>query len=215
MIYVSIAGLVMGFVATYFTFRFLPYRPITEPLVLENVLDALGFSLYRILVPVLTTILVAARCGAAVTSDVGGKVHGQQIDALRTLGIKPARYLLTPILYAFLVGGAGAGPPVVLARAFRKSVRLHHDASSIRSALLELPLSPQLVRARPLAVSRNRLAAGKNSVLRKRHGLALLSHRHETQTLDPRRERRNHPEYFTLDNLCVDRASGIALVEFD
>jgi ABC-type multidrug transport system ATPase subunit/ABC-type transporter Mla maintaining outer membrane lipid asymmetry permease subunit MlaE len=104
MLYVAIAGVVAGFVATYFTFRFLPYKQITEPLILENVLDALGFSLYRILVPVLITILVAARCGAAVTSDVGGKVHGRQIDALRTLGISPERYLLTPILYAFLLG---------------------------------------------------------------------------------------------------------------
>jgi ABC-type transporter Mla maintaining outer membrane lipid asymmetry permease subunit MlaE len=104
MLYVAIAGMVAGFVATYFTFRYLPYRPITEPLVLENVLESLGFALYRILVPVLITLLVAARCGAAVTSDVGGKVYGQQIDALRTLGIKPERYLLTPILYSFLLG---------------------------------------------------------------------------------------------------------------
>jgi ABC-type multidrug transport system ATPase subunit/ABC-type transporter Mla maintaining outer membrane lipid asymmetry permease subunit MlaE len=104
MLYVGIAGTVAGFVATYFTFRFLPYRQITEPLILENVLEALGFALYRILVPMLTTLLVAARCGAAVTSDVGGKVHGQQIDALRTLGIKPERYLLTAITYAFLLG---------------------------------------------------------------------------------------------------------------
>jgi ABC-type polar amino acid transport system ATPase subunit/ABC-type transporter Mla maintaining outer membrane lipid asymmetry permease subunit MlaE len=113
MLYVAIAGIVAGFVATFFTFRFLPYRHITEPLVLENVLDALGFALYRILVPVLITILVAARSGAAVTSDVGGKVYGQQIDALRTLGIRPERYLLTPILYAFLLG-----TPVLVVLAF-------------------------------------------------------------------------------------------------
>ncbi|HZU35827.1 MAG TPA: ABC transporter permease, partial [Gemmataceae bacterium] len=104
MIYVAIAGIVVGFVATYFTFRFLPYRQITEPLVVENVLHALGFLLYRVLVPVLITLLVAARCGAAVTSDVGGKVYGRQVDALRTLGVRPGRYLLTPILYSFLLG---------------------------------------------------------------------------------------------------------------
>jgi ABC-type multidrug transport system ATPase subunit/ABC-type transporter Mla maintaining outer membrane lipid asymmetry permease subunit MlaE len=104
MVYVALAGVVVGFVATYFTFHFLPYKPITEPLFLENVLEALGFSLYRILVPVLITVLVAARCGAAVASDVGGKVHGQQIDAMRTLGIRPERYLQTPILYSLLLG---------------------------------------------------------------------------------------------------------------
>jgi ABC-type multidrug transport system ATPase subunit/ABC-type transporter Mla maintaining outer membrane lipid asymmetry permease subunit MlaE len=113
MLYVALAGVTVGFVATYFTFRFLPYRPITEPLVLENVLEALGFALYRVLVPVLITILVAARCGAAVASDVGGKVYGQQADALRTLGVRPDRYLLTPILYAFLLG-----TPVLVLLAF-------------------------------------------------------------------------------------------------
>lgn len=113
MLYVAIAGIVVGFVATYFTFRFLPYRPITEPLVLEDVLESLGFALYRILVPLLVTLLVAARCGAAVASDVGGKVYGQQIDALRTLTVKPERYLLTAILYAFLLG-----TPVLVLLAF-------------------------------------------------------------------------------------------------
>ncbi len=104
MLYVAIAGIVAGFVATYFTFRFLPYRSITEPLIKEDVLLALGFLLYRVLVPVLITILIAARCGAAVTSDVGGKVYGRQVDALRTLGARPTGYLLTPILYSFLLG---------------------------------------------------------------------------------------------------------------
>lgn len=103
-LYMAIAGGIVGFVATYFTFRFLPYRQYTEPLFIENVLDALGFAIYRILVPVLCTVLIAARCGAAVASDVGGKVYGQQMDALRTFGVRPERYLLTGILYAFLLG---------------------------------------------------------------------------------------------------------------
>lgn len=103
-IYVGIAGAIAGFVSTYFTFRYLPYRSYTEPLVIENLLSAMGFALYRVLVPVLIGVLVAARCGAAVASDVGGKVYGQQIDALRTFGVRPERYLLTGILYAFLLG---------------------------------------------------------------------------------------------------------------
>ena len=54
--------------------------------------------------PVLLTILIAARCGAAVASDVGNRVYGHQIDAMRSLGARPSRYLLTGILYAFLLG---------------------------------------------------------------------------------------------------------------
>jgi ABC-type transporter Mla maintaining outer membrane lipid asymmetry permease subunit MlaE len=103
-LYVAIAGAIAGFVSTYFTFRFLPYRPYTEPLLIENLLHSLGFLLFRVLVPVLATVLIAARCGAAVASDVGGKVYGQQLDALRSFGAEPRRYLLTGILYAFLLG---------------------------------------------------------------------------------------------------------------
>jgi ABC-type transporter Mla maintaining outer membrane lipid asymmetry permease subunit MlaE len=72
--------------------------------VIEDLLRSMGFALYRILVPILVTILIAARCGAAVASDIGGKQYGRQIDALRTLGVRPRRYLLTPVLYAFLIG---------------------------------------------------------------------------------------------------------------
>jgi ABC-type transporter Mla maintaining outer membrane lipid asymmetry ATPase subunit MlaF/ABC-type transporter Mla maintaining outer membrane lipid asymmetry permease subunit MlaE len=111
--YVLVAGGIAAFVATYFTFRFLPFRSYTEPLVIENLLNALGFSLYRILVPVLITVLIAARCGAAVASDVAGKVYGQQVDAMRSLNAKPEAYLYTGILHAFLLG-----TPVLVLLAF-------------------------------------------------------------------------------------------------
>ncbi len=102
--YLGLSGVIAGFVTTYFTFRFLPYARYAEPLLIEDLLSSMGFALYRILVPVLATILIAARCGAAVASDVGGKSYGRQLDALRTMGIRPRFYLLTPILYSFLIG---------------------------------------------------------------------------------------------------------------
>ena len=103
-LYIALSGMIVGFVATYFTFKFLPYADYTEPLLIEDLLRSTGFALFRILVPVLATILIAARSGAAVASDIGGKSHGGQIDALRTLGTRPDRYLLTGVLYAFLIG---------------------------------------------------------------------------------------------------------------
>jgi ABC-type transporter Mla maintaining outer membrane lipid asymmetry permease subunit MlaE len=103
-IYIAIAGAIAGYVTTYFTFRFLPYASYMEPLLIENLLAAMGFLLYRVLAPILVTILIAARCGAAVASDVGGRSYGRQLDALRTFHAPPRRYLLTNILYAFLLG---------------------------------------------------------------------------------------------------------------
>jgi ABC-type multidrug transport system ATPase subunit/ABC-type transporter Mla maintaining outer membrane lipid asymmetry permease subunit MlaE len=103
-VYVGVAGMILGFVAQDFVFRYLPFRQFTEPLLTENLLHATGFSLYRFLVPILATILIAARSGAAVASDVGSKVYGNQLDAMKTVGIDPYRLLRTPVLYAFLIG---------------------------------------------------------------------------------------------------------------
>lgn len=103
-VYLLMSGLIVGFTSTYFTFKFLPFELYTKPLLLEDLLSAIGFALYRVLVPVLATTLIAARCGAAVAADVGVKRYGAQIEALQTLGIRPRAYLLTPILFAFIVG---------------------------------------------------------------------------------------------------------------
>lgn len=102
--YISIAGMIIGFVAQDFIFRYLPFRQYTEPLLIENLLHATGFSLYRFLVPILCTILIAARSGAAVAADVGSKVYGNQLDAMKTIGMDPWRTVRTPVLYAFLIG---------------------------------------------------------------------------------------------------------------
>lgn len=103
-IYLLLSGLIVGFTTTYFTFRFLPYQLYTKPLLLEDLLSSIGFALYRVLVPILATVLVAARCGAAVAADVGVKRYGAQVEALQTLGVRPRVYLLTPILMSFIIG---------------------------------------------------------------------------------------------------------------
>ncbi|WP_164102760.1 ABC transporter permease [Candidatus Laterigemmans baculatus] len=115
-VYLWFSGLIVGFTSTYFTFRFLPYELYTKPLLLEDLLAAIGFALYRVLVPVLATVLVAARCGAAVAADVGVKRYGAQVEALQTLGVRPPAYLLTPILIAFIVG-----TPILEAIAFHSA----------------------------------------------------------------------------------------------
>lgn len=102
-LYLAIAGTIVGFTTTYFTLRFLPFRLYTQPLLIDDLLASIGFALYRILVPILATILVAARCGAAVAADVGVKQYGGQVDALKTLGVRPPAYLLGPIVVAFLI----------------------------------------------------------------------------------------------------------------
>jgi ABC-type transporter Mla maintaining outer membrane lipid asymmetry ATPase subunit MlaF/ABC-type transporter Mla maintaining outer membrane lipid asymmetry permease subunit MlaE len=102
-VYVGVAGLLVGFVATYFTFEKMPRRDFTEPLFVDDVLSALGFMLFRVLAPVLVTLLVAARTGAAFSADVGSKVYARQFDALRSFGVDPSKYLLTGLLWSLLL----------------------------------------------------------------------------------------------------------------
>jgi len=102
-LYVGVAGLLLGFVATYFAFEKMPKRGFIEPLFVDDVLNALGFMTYRVLAPLLVTLLVAARTGAAFSADLGGKVYARQFDALRSFGVDPSRYLLTACGWSLLI----------------------------------------------------------------------------------------------------------------
>ena len=102
--YMTMAGVIIGFVTTYFIFKFLPFASYTQPLLVEELLAAMGFALFRLFIPVLATVMIAARSGAAVTADVGSKQYGNQIDALQTLGANPRTYLFSPIMISFIIG---------------------------------------------------------------------------------------------------------------
>ena len=61
------------------------------------------FSLIRELGPVLTSVVVSGRAGAAVTAQIGTMAVTEQIDALYTLGTNPIRYLVIPRMVAFVL----------------------------------------------------------------------------------------------------------------
>ncbi|MEE9394179.1 MAG: ABC transporter permease [Planctomycetota bacterium] len=104
LVYVGISGFILGLIVTYFTFSFLPFKQYTEPLLIDRIISAIGFGLYRIMVPGMTAMLVAARSGAAIAADIGNRVYSRQTDALRSFGVAPERYLFTNLLWAQLLG---------------------------------------------------------------------------------------------------------------
>ncbi len=60
-------------------------------------------SIARELGPVLTALIVAGRCGAAITAELGTMRVTEQIEALETLSANPVHYLVVPRFIALIV----------------------------------------------------------------------------------------------------------------
>ncbi len=63
-----------------------------------------ALSMGRELGPVLTSLMVVARVGSAMTASIGTMRITQQIDALEVLAVNPVRYLVTPRLFSTTIG---------------------------------------------------------------------------------------------------------------
>jgi len=102
--FLGLAGLIVGFITTFFLFSLLPLRGFTEPVLIEEFLGSLGFGLYRVVIPLITCLLFASRSGAAMAAELGNRRLTHQVEALQMHGVAPRRYLLTPLALASLVG---------------------------------------------------------------------------------------------------------------
>jgi phospholipid/cholesterol/gamma-HCH transport system permease protein len=60
-------------------------------------------ALTRELAPVLTGLMVVARVGSAMATEIGTMRVTEQIDALETLAIEPVHYLISPRLLSALI----------------------------------------------------------------------------------------------------------------
>ncbi len=102
--FLGLSGLIAGFVTSFFMFALMPVKTYTEPVLAEEYGGSLGFALFRVVIPGMTTLLFASRSGAALAADIGNRALTRQLDALRSFGIPPARYLLTGAVWASLLG---------------------------------------------------------------------------------------------------------------
>lgn len=67
------------------------------------VVDLIALSMLRELGPLMAAIVVAGRSGSAIAAELGTMVVTEEVDALRTLGLDPVRFLVVPKLLAFTV----------------------------------------------------------------------------------------------------------------
>ena len=64
------------------------------------VVDLIGISMTRELGPLMAAIVVAGRSGSSVAAEIGTMVISEEIDALKTMGLHPTRFLVVPKLVA-------------------------------------------------------------------------------------------------------------------
>ncbi|PIW64604.1 MAG: hypothetical protein COW12_05395, partial [Candidatus Omnitrophica bacterium CG12_big_fil_rev_8_21_14_0_65_45_16] len=64
---------------------------------------AIGTTVIRELGPVLSSMMVAARAGSAISAELASMTIGEQIDALRAEGSDPVEKLVEPRLIACLI----------------------------------------------------------------------------------------------------------------
>jgi phospholipid/cholesterol/gamma-HCH transport system permease protein len=67
------------------------------------VANLVGISMVRELGPLITAIVVAGRSGSAIAAELGTMVVGEEIQALRVMGINENRFLVVPRVWAITV----------------------------------------------------------------------------------------------------------------
>ncbi len=67
------------------------------------IVDLVGITLLRELVPLLTAIIIAGRSGSAYTAQIGTMKVTNEIDALSTIGIVPMELLVLPKLLSLII----------------------------------------------------------------------------------------------------------------
>jgi phospholipid/cholesterol/gamma-HCH transport system permease protein len=67
------------------------------------VADLVGLSVTRELGPLMTAIILCGRSGAAFAAELGSMKVAEELDAMRTMGFGPIRYLVLPRVLALMI----------------------------------------------------------------------------------------------------------------
>lgn len=67
------------------------------------IINLVSLTLFRELGPLLTAIIFSARSGAAFTAEIGTMKINEEVNALETMGLKPAEFLALPKILAGII----------------------------------------------------------------------------------------------------------------
>ncbi len=88
---VSLISFFVGIIIAFQTASFL--KTFSSEIYISSLV---GLSLVRELGPVLGSLIVAARSGAAITAGIGAMKISEQVDALEAFAVNPVDYLVVP-----------------------------------------------------------------------------------------------------------------------
>ena len=95
---VALINFLLGFVMAYQSARQLKMYGANL-----YVADLVGISVTRELAPLMTAIIVCGRSGAAYAAEIGSMKVSEEVDALRTIGLRPFAWLVVPRVLALLL----------------------------------------------------------------------------------------------------------------
>ena len=67
------------------------------------VADMLALGLAREMAPLMTAIIISGRSGSAIASGIATMKFTEELDAIRTMGLNPLRFVVVPKLWAMVV----------------------------------------------------------------------------------------------------------------
>jgi phospholipid/cholesterol/gamma-HCH transport system permease protein len=62
----------------------------------------LALGLARELAPLMTAIIISGRSGSAIASEIATMKFTEELDAIKTMGLNPIRFVVVPKLWAMV-----------------------------------------------------------------------------------------------------------------
>ncbi len=104
LIYAILGSSIVGFVTEWFGFNYHSFGGYLRAILHDETLEGLGFVLTTVAVPFNTCILVIARNSAIIAADLGNRVSGMQLQAMRNLRLPGRGYIIASIMISLVVG---------------------------------------------------------------------------------------------------------------
>jgi phospholipid/cholesterol/gamma-HCH transport system permease protein len=95
---VGLISLLIGLIIAFMSF--LQLRMLGANIYVPSLVS---FAMVKELGPIMTAILVAGRSGSSFAAEIGTMVVNEEVDALKTMGFDPVRFLAVPKVFAAII----------------------------------------------------------------------------------------------------------------